>query len=45
MKLFNTKNNIYFNCIFLVIVFFLLSNCGTVDSLGIDEFNVFNEQE
>ena len=30
---------------FLLIVFFLLSNCGSVDSLDIDKFNVFNEQE
>jgi hypothetical protein len=45
MKLFNKKNNCYFNYIILFIVFFLLSNCGSVDSLDIDKFNVFNEQE
>jgi hypothetical protein len=44
MKLFQTKNLINLNFIISIITIFTFSNCGTVDSLEIDKFNVFNEQ-
>ena len=37
------KKATYYNISILLLLFF--SNCGTVDSLDIDKFNVFNEQE